>query len=197
MTDPQLEILLNRAPAPERTPDYWKEFPGQVVARLHETSKQRERRSPERRWAPRLAWGGAIAFACLVLGFVFGHWHAATPKSASNALLQNETMVREILTMFPNRVRAIVQTAQGVQLVLSEKPDVPVSTPIWIKVGGQVAVTFSGQEIQIGGEQMTVLSDSQGGIILMAKQLIWSSTAPGQGANRLKIQAKSLGSVTM
>lgn len=198
MTDSQLEKLLKSAPAPERTPDYWEEFPACVRARLQTKPVCSPAFRLFRLFAilpQRLAWPTAIATICLIVGFSLGQWHKPSQKM-DYALLQNESTVRQILTMFPNRVRAILQTEQGLQLVLSDKPDVPTSTPLWIQVGegkqGQAAVTFSGQEIQIGGEKMTVLSDAQGGVILMAKQLIWSSTAPNQGPNNIKIQAKTL-----
>ena len=210
MTNSELEKLLKSVPQPGRPAAYWEEFPGRVQSNLRQSPEASATRSANSkpsspdfslfRFLPRLAWVSAVAILCLSVGFGIGHWHKTT-QVPDFALLQNETTVRGILTMFPNRVIAIIQTEQGLQLVLSDNPDVPTSPPLWIKVGegkqGQAAVTFSGQEIQIGGEKMTVLSDAQGGVILMAKQLIWSSTAPSQTPNKLKIQAKSLGTVSM
>jgi hypothetical protein len=58
-------------------------------------------------------------------------------------------------------------------------------------------VTFSGQEIQIAGQKLTVLSDARGGIILAGNQFIWSNTGQIASQNNLKISAKHLDSVSM
>ena len=103
--------------------------------------------------------------------------------------------------MFPNQVRAIVQDEHGLNLVLSENKNVPVSPPIYVRIcdGKHCSslVTFSGQEIQIAGQKMTVLSDSHGGIILMGNDFAWSSREPSYAKSDLKIVAKNLGSIAM
>jgi hypothetical protein len=58
-------------------------------------------------------------------------------------------------------------------------------------------VTFSGQEIQIAGQKLTVLSDARGGIILAGNQFVWSNTGQIALQNNLKISAKHLDSVSM
>ncbi len=103
--------------------------------------------------------------------------------------------------MFPNRVRAIVQDRQGLSLILSDQADVPASTPIYVRIcdgkNCSSLVTFSGQEIQIAGQKLTVLSNGSGGIILEGSQFVWSSTARTYAGKHLKIEAKNLGSVAM
>jgi len=102
---------------------------------------------------------------------------------------------------FPNRVRAIVQDERGLQLVLSDQPNVPMSTPLWVKIcdGKQCSslVTFSGQELEIAGQKITVLSDAEGGIILEGNQFVWSSSARNFAQGGLKIEAKRLNSITL
>jgi hypothetical protein len=82
------------------------------------------------------------------------------------------------------------------QLVLSDAEDVPVSTPLWVKVcQGEhctTLVTFSGQELQIAGQKMTVLADAEGGVILSGDRFAWSSDGPKSGTHDLKIQARAL-----
>ena len=56
---------------------------------------------------------------------------------------------------------------------------------------------FSGQEIQIAGQKVTVLSDARGGIILTGNQFVWSNTERNHTGNHLKIEAKNLGSSTL
>lgn len=157
MNDSELEKKLMAARIPARDEYYWEAFPRGVLAKLRAAPA---RRPVEHHWLPRLAWGGGIAFACLVIGFAIGHWNNRAKKSAPYALLQNERLLREVLTLFPNRVRAIVQDERGLQLVLSDQPDVPTSTPLWVKIcdGKQCAslVTFSGQEIDVAGQKITV-----------------------------------------
>lgn len=198
MNDSDLDKKLKAAPIPARDEDYWESFPRLVSAKLRTTPVVRP--MGDRHWLPRLAWGG-IAFACLMLGFALGHWHGLKQKSDPYALLQNGKMLREVLTLFPNRVRAIVQDEHGMQLVLADQPDVPVSTPIYVRIcdGEQCSslVTFSGQELEIAGQKVTILSDARGGIILTGDQFVWSSTARNYAQNHLKIEARSLAPVVM
>ena len=199
MNNAELDKKLKSLSVPERSPDYWEEFPGRVMESVVRTPARRH--EPEPSWAGlRWAWAGGIAFACLVLGFALGHWHGFAPQKDSVALLENEKMLREVMAMFPNQVRAILQTEKGLQLVLSDEANVPVSSPIWVKIGNgrqsETAVTFSGQEVQIGGEKLTVLSDAKGGVILVGNQFVWSSLDRGAGS-RLKIEARPLGQMRL
>jgi len=199
MNDIDLEKKLKAAQVPARDEDYWESFPRLVSAKLRATPAGRP--VIERHWLPRLAWGGGIAFACLVIGFAIGHWRGRVEKNDPYVLLQNGKMLREVLTLFPNRVRAIVQDEHGVQLVLADQPDVPVSTPIYVHIcdGKQCSsfVTFSGQEIQAAGQKITVLADTRGGIILTGNQFVWSNTERTDAGNLLKIEARNLGPVAM
>jgi hypothetical protein len=198
MNDNDLEKKLKAVQVPARDEDYWESFPRLVSAKLRTTPT--ERPVIKHHWLPRLAWGGGIAFACLMIGFALGHWHGRTQKSDPYALLQNGKMLREVLTLFPNRVRAIVQDEHGVQLVLSDQADVPTSTPIYVHIcdGRQCSslVTFSGQELEIAGQKVTVLSDAQGGVIVAGPRFAWSSDRPGGASGGLKIEARSLNSIT-
>jgi hypothetical protein len=82
-------------------------------------------------------------------------------------------------------------------VVLSDTNNVPASTPLYVRVcnGKECAavVTFSGQDIQIAGQKMTVLSDARGGIILLGSDFAWSSSQPTIAKSDLKITAKNLG----
>jgi hypothetical protein len=199
MDNLELEKKLKASRVPERDDDYWESFPRGVLARLRATPARRP--AAESRWLPRLVWSGGMAVACLMIGFALGHWHGRAEKSDASALLQNGKMLQEVLTLFPNRVRAIVQDGHGIQLVLANEPDVPVSPPIYVRIcdGAQCAslVTFSGQEIQVAGQKLTVLSDAQGGIILTGNQFVWSSDQPVRTESRLKIEARRLGPITL
>jgi len=58
-------------------------------------------------------------------------------------------------------------------------------------------VTFSGQEIQIDGQKLTVLAEADGGIILEGKGVLWSNGKAILAAKNMKIQARTLGAGVM
>ena len=112
-------------------------------------------------------------------------------------ILANAKLVRETLAMFPNQVRAIVEDSHGLHLVLSDNGAVPSSPPLYIHVcdgkNCSSVVTFSGQEIQVAGQKMTVLANTQGGVILMGNDFVWSSDEKNKSDEGLEIEAKNLG----
>jgi len=89
----------------------------------------------------------------------------------------------------------------GLNLILSNHGDVPASPPIYVRVcdGRSCSsfVTFSGQEVQIAGQKLTVLSDARGEIILEGNRFAWSSDRKNYAEKNLKIEAKTLGSAAM
>jgi hypothetical protein len=193
MNKPELNSILKKARTPERPEEFWTEFPQQVTRKLNRARTDNFR--PKLNWFPRLAWGFATAI-CIVAAFAIGHWRGQVEATASTDILANAKVVGETLAMFPNQVRAIVQDEHGMNLVLSDKADVPVSTPIYVRIcDGKYCsslVTFSGQEIQVAGQKMTVLSDARGGIILTGNKFVWSSTSRIYASSNLKIEAKPL-----
>jgi hypothetical protein len=199
MNDFDLEKKLKAAQVPARDEDYWESFPRLVLAKLRTTPASRP--LGESRWFPRLAWSGGIACACLIIGFAIGHWSGRVEKNDPYALLKNGKTLREVMTLFPNRVRAIVQDEHGVQLVLSDRADLPASTPIYVHIcdGKQCSalVTFSGQELEIAGQKVTILSDAQGGVIVTGSRFAWSSDQPVVAQIGLKIEARILNSTTL
>lgn len=192
MNNCELERLLKSAPVPGPPEDFWKRFPNRISARIHwHGQRAKVEGSPGRRRG-RMAWGISCAAICLALGFLLGNWRR---PDGVNGLLQNAKVVREVLTMFPNQVQAIVQDENGLRLVLSEKPDVPISTPLWLKVCEgkrcRAIVTFSGQAVQIAGERVEVLADARGQVLVVGERFCWSSderVAPGP----LRIDARLL-----
>jgi len=169
-------------------------FPRRVAIRLPQNESPA---STIRHFLPRLAWSFGLV-VCIVIAFVIGHWSGrmevkATPENDS---LANLKLIRETLALFPNQVRAIVEDEHGLNLVLSDHHDVPVSPPIYVRIcdGKHCSslVTFSGQEIQVGGQKITVLSDAGGGIILEGNKFVWSSTSRTHASSNLKIEAKPL-----
>jgi hypothetical protein len=191
MNNSELEEKLKSARGPALDADYQEKFPHTVLAGLR--SAPRPSVPAHRSWYPRLAWAFATAF-CILVAFVAGRWHGR--MEAGQDVLADSKLIQETLAMFPNRVRAIVRDEHGMNLVLSDKNDVPASTPIYVRIcDGQNCsslVTFSGQEIQIDGRIVTVLSDAHGGIILEGDRFVWSSTGSRQLDRGLKIEARMI-----
>lgn len=188
MNDAELNEKLKAAQGPALDADYVADFPRQVLAGLR--SGPQGQRAPARSWWPRLGWGAA-ATACLLAAFAAGHGFGRRPAGLD--VLANAKVVQEALALFPNRVRAIVHDQRGLNLVLADRADVPVSPPIYVRLceGGHCAsaVTFSGQEIELGGQKIGVLSDGSGGIILDGGTFVWSSHETGASRNGRQIEA--------
>jgi hypothetical protein len=200
MNNPELESLLKKARLPAVPADSLETFPSQVTAQLHRAT---EAPRPARNFFPRPAWGFALAAAALLVVLAVGQWHTHlnTQSAAGNDLLASAKFTGETLSMFPHQIRTIVEDAQGVHLVLSEQNDIPTSPPLYIRIcdGKNCSsfVTFSGQQIHVGGQAVTVLSDPRGGIILTGDQFVWSNNGLSQGGEHLKIQAKLLNPVAL
>jgi hypothetical protein len=199
MNKPELESILKKARLPEILGESLEIFPRQIVARL-------KRDDPPTRsarvFSPHLAWAFGLV-ACVIIAFAIGHWRGRMETGTIPATdsVASTTFIRETMAMFPNRVRAIVQDERGINLVLSDNADVPVSPPLYVRIcdGEHCSsfVTFSGQEIQIAGQKVTVLADTHGGVILAGQHFIWSDNERVYAAGHLKITAKNLGSIPM
>jgi hypothetical protein len=210
MNDSELDKKLKAARGPALEWDYVDDFPRSVLAKLRSSPSPRPSgmRAGVRglglfgcwmldvgcwmfRRPSRLAWGLA-ATICLFIAFTAGHWHGR--MAADQDVLANARLIQETLAMFPNRLRAIVQDEHGLNLVLSDQANVPVSTPIYVRIcNGQhcsSVVTFSGQEVQMAGQKITVLSDGRGGVIVEGNQFAWSNSGGGELAPGLKVQAR-------
>ncbi len=199
MNNSELDKILRAAKVPERPAEYWKQLPQRVTARLHWKRSAAPELAAGR--IPGLAWALAGVAACVTIGFLAGNWRSHNEALAGNASLQNGKVIEEMLAMFPNRVRAVVQDERGLNVVLSDQEDMPASTPLWVKVcdGKNCAamVTFSGQEIRIGRRNITVLADAKGKIILAGDNFLWSNGKALLGEGKMRIEAKTLAPVVL
>lgn len=197
MNQPELKSILKKARLPEIPEESLAMFPRRIVTRLKRNEPPTR---AARNFPPRLAWALGLA-ACAIIAIAIGLRHEPAKTIPANDSLASIKLIRETLALFPNRVRAIVQDGHGLKLVLSDNDDVPASTPLYVRIcdGEHCSslVTFSGQEIQIAGQKMTVLSDARGGIILTGNQFVWSNTERTYAGNHLKIEARNLGLTTM
>ncbi len=199
MNNSELDKILKAAKAPDRPKEFWAEFPRRVTARLHWKTNVVQPRTAN--WLSRFGWALTTVAVCLLIGFFIGHWRGRTDAMAENGLLQNEKVIKEMLALFPNRVRAVVQDEKGLNVVLSDEDNVPASAPLWVQICDgkhcSAMVTFSGQEIRIGKRDVTVLADSKGKIILAGDNFLWSSGEALLADGKLRIEAKTLTPVVL
>jgi hypothetical protein len=195
MKKPELESILKRAQLPKVPKESFELFPRRITARLQRNDLPVH---AMRQRSLRIAWGFGLV-ACIVIAFAIGRW---TRGKEPGAILAPDSqaglkLIHETLTRFPNRVRAILDDERGLSLILSDNTDVPISTPIYIRIWDgkhySSLVTFSGQEVQIAGQKVTVLSQGDGGIILEGSKLFWSTGKPVYAERNLKIEARNLG----
>ncbi|HEX9046452.1 MAG TPA: hypothetical protein VF988_05445 [Verrucomicrobiae bacterium] len=197
MNDSELDQKLKAAREPVLRAGYQQAFAETVLKNLR--SDFPKATPMPRRWLPRLAWT-VVTATCIVIAFVVGQWQGQKRRVAGNDILANANFVRGTLAMFPNQVRAIVKDERGLNLVLSEQ-NVPASPPIYVRIcdGKRCSslVTFSGQQIQIAGQNVTVLAEADGGIILEGNKFVWSSAGHYSAGTRLKIEAMNLGTAAL
>lgn len=193
MNNSELDAKLKAAREPALPPEYKEAFTKSVLMNLRSSPWKSGRQGHQGmgRWV----WGMATA-ACILIAFAVGHWQGKHESSSGPDILANARLVEETLAMFPNRVRAIVKDERGLNVVLSDQDTLPASSPIYVRIcdGTNCAslVTFSGQEILIGGQKLTVLAQPDGGIIVAGNRFVWSSADPVYAGRKLKIEARNL-----
>jgi hypothetical protein len=115
MNDFELESKLKSVPLPERSEDYWENFPSQVRWRLRRTAPKQEMSES---WFPRFAWRMGIGFACLVIGLLVLNQPL---KAASCAIFKNERIIRQQLTELPTHLRILMADEHGLHYLVAEK----------------------------------------------------------------------------
>jgi hypothetical protein len=186
----RLDDLLKSARVPGRSWGYWENFPGRVMARLSE-----EMRAGEIPAGSSLRfWGFGVAAIIATLILCIGLWM----RGQSIAAQPNYTkLYREIESMFPNQVRAIVVEGGGVRLELSDKADIPSSSPLRVDVCNnqqcRTYITFSGQRIRVNAENWDVLADGGGHVVVVGPDIVWTSAEPTRRAGAYHIDAKPMG----
>lgn len=202
MKNSELEQVLKAAAVPERTQEFWERFPGRVLDEIRRRaplpfSKPSSYRSQQPiPFAFRLAFAAGLAAACITLAFWLGFWRGQHSATVDPQLAAVQKYFHEIEGLFPNQVQALVFDQAGAHLVLADRPDVPVSAPLYLKICDANAcrrfVTFSGQKIRVNGDVFDVLLDRQGDVLLVGEQWVWSSSQPAAGAGRYRIEARPL-----
>ena len=110
-----LDTKLKRVPLPERSDEYWENFPSQVRLQLRRAATAAELRE---NWLPQLAWKFGVSVACLVVGLLV----LSQPlKAASGAIFQKEQFVRQQLAAIPSQLRVFMADEHGLHHLIAEK----------------------------------------------------------------------------
>ena len=204
MNNDDLDRLLKSAVEPGRPTEYWDVFPEKIVSNLDgRRSFVREEGYPKSTRAA-LTWfalGAGMATACLILAFVFqgGRRRGVESFTAADIAVMRKYL-QEVEALFPNQVQAVVFEPGGPRLVLADRPVVPATMPVYVRVCGehecQSFLTFSGQQIRLNGEVVDVLVDARGNVLLVGTRLSWTSGQSNSRVGSLRIVARSLESTS-
>lgn len=192
MDNRELDQLLLSVPVPEPSDTYWQEFPADMT-RMARSSTIRSTATP-RSDGPTVRWafGVGLAAACVAIAFLIGYRAGTKPSTPVTTIASEEKCLREVETMFPHQLRAIIFEKGGARLLLSDNADVPQSTPIYLKVcdgkNCQSILTFSGQQVPIKGELCDVLVDVKQNVLVVGEQQFW----PGGMPNNTHVEARTL-----
>lgn len=197
MNNKELQRLLQQGRVPERPSDYWEAFPEKIVQALRRADHavpRNERPAGRPRWT--LAWGAAFASVFLGIGLLVGIRLGRDANLDAQSQAELAAYLREIEALFPGQLQAIVFEKSGPRLLLSERPDVPRSAPIFVRIcrnqDCRSYLTFSGQRVGVAGEEFEVLLDANGGVILLGEKAIWSSAGTRSARLPFRIEATLL-----
>lgn len=139
------------------------------------------------------------AAACFLLA-----WLTMPPRQASPppfALQRHQSGRRRCrdparsFRAFPHQVKAIVKDETGIQMSLSDEPDVKPSQALVLKIcesrGCREIITFSGQDIEIDGQLVTV-RDEGGKVTLDGEQFMWTSDLKESSTKGIQIESRRL-----
>jgi hypothetical protein len=201
MNNQDLDKVLRAAPLPEPAQEFWNELPTNVhrgIERSERGGRVGERASVGNflMRLRRLAAPVAFAAGCIMIGFFWGVRARHGEVVQAGELAEARACWREAAALFPNQLQAIVFDQQGSRLVLSDKPNQPVSAPIFLKLcdgkNCKRFITFSGQQIKMNEERFEVLIDSQGEVLLIGDAKVWKSSKQTTNLGAYRVFAEPL-----
>lgn len=196
MNDRELDMMLKSASLPEQPAEFWDQLPKRITTKIHWQSHQQTSPHGELRRFDLVDWAlgaGVVAVVCVVSLLLQPERKSL---AGSDSFAVTEKCYRETEVLFPHQIQAIVFDETGPRVVLSEKPDVPASPPLYLKICGprgcQEIVTFSGQQVRVNGDLCDVLTDALGNVILAGEHVIWTSQSIGNKAGVYRIEARTM-----
>lgn len=185
MTNRELEQFLKTTTPPSRTDEYWQAFPESVVRQIKGSQGPASCAGQGQTPGGHLLWKLCFAtfgLAALAVGVVWFRPNAGKAPGSDLQILR--TYYREMESLFPRQFESVVFDRDEVHLRLSDRPDVPNSPPLYVRVcapgpssGCVSAITFSGQKLRVLGREFEVLADGKGQIFFLAKEAAWN---PGE-----------------
>lgn len=148
------------------------------------------------RFATWLLWPLAVA-ACVLFAWI--SFRPVTPGKQLSAAPQEDVaavILREFSALYPNQVKAIVQDDHGIELTLADKPDVAPGKALVLKIcdarNCREIITFSGQNIEVAGHDVTVRTETGGRVILDGGKFLWSSDLKSLPGAAIHIESRWL-----
>ena len=203
MNNSELGELLRRVRVPERKPEEWQALGTDTMRAVYcSLSVHRKGVGQRHEVLPRQPhfrtiglWISGCAAACVLAGFIFGHWYAQQ-EARRNEIAHARKLFSELSALFPNQIEAVIFDEQGPRLVLAERPIPGSNPPIFLRICAERrcerVVTFSGRRVSMSGESWEVLVDAHGNVIVAGEHFVWSSGQRATGAHRLQIEAAQL-----
>jgi hypothetical protein len=114
MNDFDLESKLKSVRVPERSDEYWDDFPARVRMQL---GRERGVFTPRPAWRPRLAWAGGLALTVAVLSVCLD-FHLV--KAVSVAIDRHEGRLHAQLARLDAGLHKLVLNTDGMGYLLSE-----------------------------------------------------------------------------
>ncbi|HTV40770.1 MAG TPA: hypothetical protein VMF08_09355 [Candidatus Sulfotelmatobacter sp.] len=109
MNDRELKARLNVVRVPERSDEYWNDFPAQVRLRLSRLAAMERPRTSR---APQWGWNGGLAFACAISVVLF--------VPLLNTALKSERTLQQDAEKFPRDVQALMTGDHGMQYLVAD-----------------------------------------------------------------------------
>lgn len=201
MNDAELNRVLLGAHLPERSAKDWNESAqdtarAALMASQSPVSHQNTYSCSEVRKRNQFGfWAAGIATACIVVGFMFGHWHAERSQRRDE-VAEARKLFNELSAMFPNQLEAVVLDGSAPRLQIAETPHAGRGTPLFVRICGktgcQRVITFSGERVRLNGGVYDVLVDARGHIIIAGESFAWSSAERTSRTGGYQIEAAPL-----
>jgi hypothetical protein len=112
MNNFDLDAKLKSVPLPERTEEYWDDFPSQVRVQLRRSHPEFASRLA---WWPRLAWAGGLALTMVLVCLQF---HPLQPVSL--AVVKKEQHLRKQLAQLDAGLHVLMFNLHGMGYLLAE-----------------------------------------------------------------------------
>ncbi|HXB61140.1 MAG TPA: hypothetical protein VNU95_16325 [Candidatus Acidoferrales bacterium] len=109
MSDFELESKLKSVRVPEKTDEYWEDFPGRVRSQLRRPAIVERTRT---HWMPQWAWSSGLAAACVVL--CLSLW------PAFQTVVKDERTIQQDAARFPHQLHLLMADEHGMQYLVSE-----------------------------------------------------------------------------